>query len=122
MTIKVLAIDDSRTIRSLVQKVMEDAGFDCVCAEDGVDGIARFAEVTPDVVITDINMPNMDGLTLLSRLKSDFPGEDFSVLMLTAQSAPEDIKRAVQLGAKDYIGKPFEPRQLLRRLDRITRS
>ena len=55
MTVKVLAIDDSRTIRSLVQKVMEDAGFDCVCAEDGVDGIARFAEVTPDVVITDIN-------------------------------------------------------------------
>ncbi len=66
MTVKVLAIDDSRTIRSLVQKVMQDAGFDCVCAVDGVDGIARFAEVTPDVVITDINMPNMDGYGVIS--------------------------------------------------------
>jgi CheY-like chemotaxis protein len=62
MTIKVLAIDDSRTIRSLVQKVMEDAGFICVCAEDGVHGVARFAEENPDVVITDINMPTL-GLT-----------------------------------------------------------
>ena len=61
MTVKVLAIDDSRTIRSLVQKVMEDAGFDCVCAEDGVDGIARFADVTPDGVIPERNMAHMGG-------------------------------------------------------------
>ena len=57
MTIRVLAIDDSRTIRNLVRRAMEEAGFQCDTADDGLHGVARFAEVDPDVVITDINMP-----------------------------------------------------------------
>jgi two-component system chemotaxis response regulator CheY len=86
MTVKVLAIDDSRTIRSLVQKVMEDAGFDCVCAEDGVDGIARFAEVSPDVVITDINMPNMDGYGVISSIRGGEVNQSVPILVLTTES------------------------------------
>ncbi len=117
----ILVVEDDATVRELIVSVLQRESHSVTEATDGLQALAVLANQKPDAIILDINMPNMDGLTLLSRLKSDFPGEEFSVLMLTAQSAPEDIKRAVQLGAKDYIGKPFEPRQLLRRLDRITR-
>ena len=69
MTIKVLAIDDSRTIRSLLQKVMHDAGFACVCADDGIQGVAMFVQENPDVVITDINMPNLDGYGVIAQIR-----------------------------------------------------
>jgi putative two-component system response regulator len=74
---------------------------------------------SPLAILLDVNMPQMDGFTLLARLKADPGTRDIPVLMLTAQSAPADIQRAIQLGARDYIGKPFETRQLLRRVDRM---
>ena len=70
MTIRVLAIDDSRTIRGLVKRVMEDAGFNCICAEDGEQGVACFAEEPPDIVITDINMPRLDGYGVIRAIRS----------------------------------------------------
>ena len=83
MTIRVLAIDDSRTIRSLVQKVMEDAGFECALADDGVQGVARFQENPPDVVITDINMPNLDGYGVISAIRGGSVHRNVPILAAT---------------------------------------
>jgi CheY-like chemotaxis protein len=70
MSVKVLAIDDSRTMLGLVRKVMNDAGFDCVSAEDGEKGLEVFSREAPDVVITDINMPKMDGYGVINAIRS----------------------------------------------------
>jgi two-component system chemotaxis response regulator CheY len=120
MTIKVLAIDDSRTIRSLVQKVMEDAGFICVCAEDGVHGVARFAEENPDVVITDINMPNMDGYGVIASIRNGKTNPNVPILVLTTESADHMKDRARKAGATGWIVKPFEDATIVSVVQRVT--
>ena len=120
MTIKVLAIDDSRTIRSLVQRVMEDAGFICVCAEDGVLGVARFAEENPDVVITDINMPNMDGYGVIAAIRNGKSNQTVPILVLTTESADHMKDRARKAGATGWIVKPFEDAVIVSVVQRVT--
>ena len=120
MTIKVLAIDDSRTIRNLVRKAMEDAGFDCTTADDGVQGVERFAEITPDVVITDINMPRMDGFGVIDAIRSGAAHRTVPILVLTTESADELKARARSAGATGWIVKPFEDTAIVSVVRRVT--
>lgn len=120
MTIKVLAIDDSRTIRSLVRKVMEDAGFQCVCAEDGVEGVHRFAEENPDIVITDINMPNMDGFGVIDSIRSGTSNRMVPILVLTTESADHLKAKAREAGATGWIVKPFDDETIVSLVRRVT--
>ncbi len=120
MTIKVLAIDDSRTIRSLVQKVMEDAGFHCALADDGVQGVARFQQDPPDVVITDINMPNMDGYGVISAIRGGSVNRNVPILVLTTESAPHLKARARDAGATGWIVKPFDDAAIVSVVRRVT--
>jgi two-component system chemotaxis response regulator CheY len=120
MTIKVLAIDDSRTIRSLLQKVMEDAGFNCVCAEDGVQGVARFADEAPDVVITDINMPNMDGYGVIRSIRGGAGNNSVPILVLTTESADHLKAIAREAGATGWIVKPFDDEMIVSVVRRVT--
>ncbi|MGB8813511.1 MAG: response regulator [Paracoccaceae bacterium] len=120
MTIKVLAIDDSRTIRSLVQKVMEEAGFECLLADDGVQGVARFHEDRPDVVITDINMPNMDGYGVISAIRSGSVHCNVPILVLTTESAPHLKAKARDAGATGWIVKPFDDVAIVSVVRRVT--
>lgn len=120
MTLKVLAIDDSRTIRSLIRKVMEDAGFECICAEDGVDGVNRFSEENPDIVITDINMPNMDGFGVISAIRSGTSNRTVPILVLTTESADHLKARARDAGATGWIVKPFDDETIVSIVRRVT--
>lgn len=120
MTIKVLAIDDSRTIRSLVQKVMQDAGFACVCADDGVKGVAMFAQENPDVVITDINMPNLDGYGVISQIRGGAVNRTVPILVLTTESADHLKARAREAGATGWIIKPFDDAAIISVVRRVT--
>ena len=120
MTIKVLAIDDSRTIRSLVQKVMEDAGFECTLADDGVQGVTRFKENPPDVVITDINMPNMDGYGVISSIRGGDVNQSVPILVLTTESADHLKARARAAGATGWIVKPFDDETIVSVVRRVT--
>ncbi|MBK6467263.1 MAG: response regulator [Rhodobacter sp.] len=120
MTIKVLAIDDSRTIRNLVRKAMEDAGFDCTTADDGLDGVERFAEVAPDVVITDINMPRMDGFGVIDAIRGGTANRTVPILVLTTESATELKARARTAGATGWIVKPFEDTAIVSVVRRVT--
>lgn len=120
MTIKVLAIDDSRTIRNLLRKAMEDAGFSCTTADDGQQGVERFAEVIPDVVITDINMPRLDGFGVIDAIRGGGTHRSVPILVLTTESADELKARARSAGATGWIVKPFEDTAIVSVVRRVT--
>jgi len=119
MATRILAIDDSRTIRMLLSQVLEEAGYEIVCAEDGIEGVARFSEVEPDIVITDINMPNLDGFGVISQLRGGDVQTIIPILVLTTESSPELKERARDLGATGWIVKPFDDQALIKLLQRV---
>lgn len=118
--IKVLAIDDSRTIRELLREALESADFDYHCAEDGVLGVAKFSDVNPDVVITDVNMPNMDGFGVIEALRGGPQPSLVPILVLTTESSAELKSRARDAGATGWIVKPFDDTALVKVLRRVT--
>lgn len=120
MTIRVLAIDDSRTIRDLLRMSLEGAGFDYECASDGVEGVEKFSDVQPDVVITDINMPNMDGFGVIRALRQGASASSVPILVLTTESSPDLKTRARDAGATGWIVKPFDDAALVSVLRRVT--
>lgn len=120
MTLKVLAIDDSKTIRELLRSVMEEAGFDYTSAVDGVDGVERYAEVRPDIVITDINMPNMDGYGVIDAIRKGDIDNQVPILVLTTESGDKLKQRARQAGATGWIVKPFDDVSLVSVIRRVT--
>ena len=119
MTITVLAIDDSRTMRSMVRRALDAAGFTCEVAEDGVDGVRRFDELRPDVVITDINMPRMDGFGVIEGVRAHPDHRSTPVLVLTTESDLEKKMRAREAGATGWIVKPFDPVKLVDAVRRV---
>ena len=120
MTLKVLAIDDSKTIRELLRSVMEEAGFDFESACDGVEGVERYAEVRPDVVITDINMPNMDGYGVIDAIRHGHIDNQVPILVLTTESGDKLKARARAAGATGWIVKPFDDAALISVVRRVT--
>jgi two-component system, chemotaxis family, chemotaxis protein CheY len=120
MTIKVLAIDDSRTIRGLVKQVMEGAGFTCLCAEDGEAGVALFGQEPPDVVITDINMPKLDGYGVIRAIRTGSVHSKVPILVLTTESADAMKARAREAGATGWIVKPFDDAAIVSVVRRVT--
>lgn len=117
MTQYVLVVDDSLTIRSSVEYVLKQAGYDVLLATDGVDGIEKLKGVKTGgddvrVIITDINMPRMDGITFTKNVKaSSFRGTP--VLILTAESQAERKEQGRAAGASGWLVKPFQPEQLV---------
>lgn len=120
MKTKVLAIDDSRTIRNLLAATLEEAGFEYHCAVDGREGVDMYSDVDPDVVITDINMPNLDGFGVIEELRGDGINSKVPILVLTTESAPELKARARGAGATGWITKPFDDASLIFALKRVT--
>ena len=119
MTTKVLAIDDSRTIRNLLRMCIEGAGFDFYSACDGVEGVDVFADVDPDIVITDINMPRMDGFGVIETLRGGPNRTNVPILVLTTESSDALKSRAREAGATGWIVKPFDDDTLVSVLKRL---
>lgn len=120
MPLKVLAIDDSLTIRTLLQHALEGEGFSCTIASDGLDGVERFAEVAPDVVITDINMPRMDGFGVIAAIRSGPGNARVPILVLSTENGEALKARARAAGATGWLVKPFEQQLLITTLRRVT--
>jgi len=120
MSIKVLAIDDSRTIRHLLSVTLEEAGFDVVTADDGVLGVEAFQDAEADVVITDINMPNMDGFGVITSIRQGEVNNRVPILVLTTESGADLKTRARDAGATGWIVKPFDDVSLISALKRVT--
>ncbi len=121
MTAKsVLAIDDSRTIRQLVAQTLGEAGFTVTTAVDGEDGVGTFQGHRFDAVITDINMPRLDGFGVIAAIRSGGSNRKVPILVLTTENSPEFKEKARNLGATGWIVKPFEDHQLVDILKLVT--
>ncbi|TMQ08459.1 MAG: response regulator [Deltaproteobacteria bacterium] len=107
---RILTIDDSSTIRSIITKQMSDLGFEVDHAEDGQQGLAKLEEITVDLILLDVTMPVMDGPTMLAALRER--GNRTPVIMLTSESKRSIVAGAIKLGIEDYILKPFKPDEL----------
>ena len=118
--LKILAVDDSPTMRRIIINTLKRAGFnDVIEATDGKDALAKMKVEKPNFVITDWNMPEMDGLTFISTLRSQAEYKDLPVLMVTTRSVKEDIVDAMKAGVNNYIVKPFTPETLKAKIDQM---
>ncbi len=113
---KVLIVEDDIVSRELFQLVVEREGYECVCAVDGIDGLEKFNDFLPDVVISDISMPNLDGISLLKSIKQ--VERNAIVIMVTAHGNEEIALQALQAGAGNYIKKPVNISELKAQLYR----
>jgi DNA-binding response OmpR family regulator len=113
----VLVIDDDPVIVKLLRVNFELEGFNVISAADGREGVEMARAERPDVVVSDIMMPVMNGLELVSTLKSDPDTADLPVLLLSAKAQMADVQRGFELGADDYVTKPFDPIELI---DKVT--
>jgi two-component system chemotaxis response regulator CheY len=118
--ISVLAIDDSRTIRELLRRALEAAGMQVTTADDGVLGVSAFAQSAFDAVITDINMPNMDGFGVIEAIRGGGRNKRVPILVLTTETGPELRARARTAGATGWLTKPFDEPALIATLKRVT--
>ncbi len=116
---KILSVDDSKTIRMIVGRSLKN--YDCVMCEaaNGEEGLAVAASEKPDLIILDITMPVMDGVTMLTKLREDQALKDIPVVMLTAESGRENVAHIARLGVRDYLVKPFKDDQLIEKIGRI---
>ncbi len=115
----ILAVDDERSIVRLVQINLERHGYRVVTAFDGREALAKIAEETPDMVVTDVMMPYVDGFELLRTLKKSAATRDLPVIMLTAKAMDADVTAGWQSGADCYLTKPFNPSELVAFVKRI---
>ena len=118
MSQKILVIEDEEGIIHLLNLYLKDAGYDVVVAKDGADGLALHARTHPDLVILDIMLPALDGFEVCRRIRS---WSKTPILMLTARGDEEDRIQGLDLGADDYLVKPFSPRELVSRVRAILR-
>ena len=117
----VLVADDSLVIRSVLRKQLEGYGLAVTEAVDGIDALRVCRANPPDVILLDVEMPNLDGHGVLAELRADPETADIPVVFLTARSTTEDVVEGLRLGAHDYLGKPFEPAELLARVSAALR-
>ncbi len=111
---KVLIVEDSPTMRQLIVFALKRIrGVDIVEANDGVDGLKKISSDKFDLIFTDINMPIMDGLKLVSLVRNDPNYKDVPICIITTEGASEDRERALGLGANDYITKPIQTTKIL---------
>lgn len=121
MSKRILVVDDSQSIRQHVRTTLAGGGFEIVEAVDGLDALQTLTTRTDiDVVICDVNMPQLDGLALLDELQAKGLMARLQVLMLTTEGQPAMMQRAKQAGAKGWIVKPFKPPLLLAAIKKIT--
>ena len=118
MTATVLVVEDERKLRDLVRSYLERAGFTVLSTESGAEALTMAASVSPDLVVLDLGLPDVPGETVARELRS---AGATPILMLTAKSAEEDRIRGLELGADDYVTKPFSPRELVLRVQAILR-
>ena len=119
MAATVLLVEDERKLRDLVRSYLERAGFTVLSTGSGAEALTLAASGSPDLVVLDLGLPDIPGETVARELRS--AGGGVPVLMLTAKSGEEDRIRGLELGADDYVTKPFSPRELVLRVQAILR-
>jgi CheY-like chemotaxis protein len=117
----VFVVDDDPVICRLAQHILERAGHSVVLLYDGQEAVEALERTAPDLVITDLMMPNMDGMALVRRIRADVRWSSLPVVVFTARSESRDRRKAEKAGANHYLTKPFSSAQLLDIVDRFAR-
>ena len=115
----VLVVEDDPTILQLLEVNFEMEGFIVLRAEDGEQGLAVARESAPDVIVSDVMMPKMSGLELVKALKASTATKAIPVILLSAKAQGTDVRQGLEAGADDYVTKPFEPLDLIDRVNGI---
>lgn len=108
----ILVVDDSQTIRKAIRSVLEQEGHSIVEAEDGIDGLAKFKDNGIQLIITDVNMPNMDGITMCTELKKTDKGKRIPVLIISTEGSPDLKTKAKTAGVLAWMTKPPQPEKI----------
>ncbi len=119
MADRILLVEDEKDLAMIVADTLSARGYEVTAASDGVEGLDKFRTHTPDMVIADVMMPRLDGFGMARKIREISP--DVPVLFLTAKSGIEDVERGFEVGANDYLRKPFELRELIVRIKALLR-
>jgi DNA-binding response OmpR family regulator len=113
---RALIVEDSRTIAAILKHYLQLEGYEVLVASDGVAGLETARREQPNLIVTDLNLPGMDGLEMVRALRSDARTHAIAIFMLTSDESPETEQQARAAGADDYILKPVEPARLAARV------
>jgi chemosensory pili system protein ChpA (sensor histidine kinase/response regulator) len=113
----VMVVDDSLTVRKITSRLLTREGYQVVLAKDGVDALEQLIDVMPDVVLSDVEMPRMDGFDLLRNIRADKRLKQLPVIMITSRTADKHRNYAKEIGANHYLGKPYDEDELLRLIE-----
>lgn len=119
MSYTILVAEDQQHVRSLIEYKLRNSGFVVVSVEDGNAALQKAEEIIPDLVLLDVMMPLMTGFEVLGALKKNQKTKDIPILMVTAQSKEDEVLKGLELGADDYITKPFSPNELVARVKTV---
>ena len=115
----VMVVDDSITMRRVSQRMLERAGYEVILAKDGLEAIETLVNVTPDLIMLDIEMPRMDGFEVLTRIRETEKLMKTPVMMVTSRSGEKHRMRAFDIGANEYCGKPYQEEEILKVIDQL---
>ncbi len=119
MSNKILFVEDEKDLTLIVADTLRGQGYEVITAVDGVDGLEKFKTETADIVVADVMMPKMDGFTMAQEIRKLSP--TLPLLFLTAKSTIDDVEQGFEIGANDYLKKPFELRELIVRIKALLR-
>lgn len=114
-----MIVDDSITVRRVMQRFLERSGMRVVTAKDGIDAISVLQDEKPDIILLDIEMPNMDGYEFATHVRNDERVSDVPIIMITSRVGDKHRARAIEIGVDDYLGKPYQDAQLLDAIRRL---
>ena len=119
---KILVVDDEPDVVQLVEYNLKAAGYDVVSAADGADALKKARSASPDLIVLDLMLPEIEGIEVCKQLRRDPHTSAVPILMLTAKAGETDRVVGLELGADDYVTKPFSPRELVLRVKRLLRT
>ncbi len=117
MSKTILIVDDSKTVRNLVAFIMKKEGFKVVTAEDGLDGLEKlYSSDKIDLIVSDINMPRMDGFTFIKSVREQDAYRDIPIVVLSTEGQEKDIQAGLSIGANMYMVKPAQPEKMVKNI------
>jgi two-component system chemotaxis response regulator CheY len=119
---KIMVVDDCRTTRKLITLYLKSRGFNVVCAENGLDALERLATEDVNIILSDINMPYMDGIEFLKTLRADPKWSDIPVFMVTTEADSEEKEKAYSAGASEYLVKPVTAEDVVKVIRKLLKD
>lgn len=122
MAKKALVVDDSPTVRQVIKSVLDGEGFQCLTAQDGQKALKILGDETVEIIVTDVNMPNMDGIELIRELRKVKNAMYTPILVITTEGGDKVKNQGREAGANGWITKPFKPETLLAAVNKLTKK